>query len=342
MKPLLNTLFITQPNVRLCYSNQAVVVKVEDDVIQRVPLHNIEQIVTFNYTAASAQLMYECAVRNIALSFHSPQGKFLARVSGPTSGNVLVRRQQIIIAENDEQCLQFAQSFISSKISNQLTLLKNGIKNLTTSQKQAHLRKSSLKLAQNLSRLHQYTTLEQLRGFEGANAALYFSCFSQLILSKDPNLQFHTRTKRPPQDNVNVMLSFGYTLLKNDVMAALEACGLDPYIGYLHQVKPGKPALALDVMEELRPVYVDRFVLKCINKKIILSSHFEQQDEQLTFTAEGKKKFLQFWQKEKQIPLFHAAYNQSTPFGLIPYLQAAQLNKFLRGELTAYTPYTWR
>ena len=310
MKRLLNTLYVTTGNRYLSLDGENVVVLEEQKEIGRVPLHNLQAIVTFGYTGASPALMGACAQRNIDLSFMSGNGRFLARVTGEVKGNVMLRKQQYRISENEHERIHIARNFILGKVYNARWVLESA---------------------------------DILLGLEGETATVYFSVFDQLILQQKDNFYFHGRNKRPPLDNVNAMLSFAYSLLAGMCGSALEAVGLDPYVGFLHTDRPGRMSLALDIMEEFRSIMADRFVLTLINKRIIKQEYFiKKENGAVVLNDEGRKVFLSAWQSKKQEVIKHPFLDEKVEWGMVPYVQSMLLARYLRGDLDEYPPFFWK
>lgn len=275
MKKLLNTLYVTSENSYLALDGENIVVLEDKQEIGRLPLHNLDSIVSFGYRGTSPALMGACAERNISLCYVSPQGKFLARVSGKTKGNVILREQQYKSSCDDKISFSIAQNCILGKVFNARWVLERAVRDHSLQIDVDRVKDASEKLKNSLEYIRNCKSKEQLRGYEGEAASIYFSVFNELILQQKTNFVFSGRSKRPPMDNVNAMLSFVYTLLTNQIVSALECVGLDPYIGYLHTERPGRVSLALDLVEELRAVLADRFVLSLINKKIVSKKNFK-------------------------------------------------------------------
>lgn len=267
MRKLLNTLYVTSENSYLALDGENLVVYDEKKELGRLPLHNLDGIVSFGYRGTSPALMGACAERNISLCYLTPQGKFLARVTGKVQGNVLLREQQYKSSKDDEISLTIAKNCITGKVYNARWVLERAIRDHGMQIDVEGVKKASLHLKESLQYIQNAESKDQLRGYEGEAASIYFGVFNELILQQKKEFNFQGRNKRPPKDNVNAMLSFVYTLLTNQITSALEVVGLDPYVGYLHTDRPGRVSLALDLIEELRSVYVDRFVLSLINKK---------------------------------------------------------------------------
>lgn len=278
MKKLLNTLYVTQPDVYLSLDGDNIVLLKEEQRLGRLPLHNLESVVSFGYTGASPALMGYCAERNISISFLTKNGRFLARVIGSSKGNVILRKTQYRLSDSEEASTKIARNFITGKVYNQKWIVERMTREHPLRIDVDEFKTTSHLLSKILLEIRDCTNLESLRGWEGQAAITYNKVFNQMILQQKEDFYFHSRSRRPPKDNVNAMLSFAYTLLANDTAAALETVGLDAYVGFMHQDRPGRASLALDVMEELRGVYADRFVLSIINKKILTEKSFYQKE----------------------------------------------------------------
>jgi CRISPR-associated protein Cas1 len=341
MKKLLNVLYVTIPNSYLALDGENVLIEKEKNVAMRLPLHNLENIVCFGYTGASPALMGACADRNIGLCFLTPHGRFLARVTGKVRGNVLLRKKQYFVSETQES-IPIAASFLIGKISNCRKVIERAIRDHALLVDVQSLSCASIALRDILRTIKECKTIDDLMGFEGSAAKIYFSVFDQLILQQRDAFFFTERSRRPPMDNLNALLSFFYTILSSEVASALETVGLDPYVGFLHQDRPGRPSLALDLMEELRPVFADRLALSLINRKQVNGQGFTQKESGgIIMDDETKKKVLTVWQERKKEQIIHPYLKERIDFGLIPYVQAMLLARFLRGDLDAYPPFFW-
>ena len=334
MRKLLNTLYVTTPDSYLSKDGLNVVVSVQQKEVFRIPIINIEGIVTFGYMGASPGLMKLCTDNGVSLTFLSPQGKFIARVQGPIRGNVLLRTEQYRLADNEDFALHISKLFIGGKIQNYRNILRcyerdyGSNDDVASAVQKLEVRKRDLQRVQDLN---------QLRGIEGDAASVYFDVFPYLILNQKSDFPFNGRNRRPPKDAVNAMLSFVYTLIANDVAAALETVGLDPYVGFLHALRPGRTSLALDVMEELRAYLGDRLVLSLINRRQVNAKDFLfQGDESVIMTDSCRKILLSAWQARKKETILHPYLNEKIPIGLLPYVQAMLLARFLRSELDDY------
>jgi len=343
MRKLLNILYVTSPDAYLARDGENIVVRVNDEEKLRVPIHNLEGIISFGYTGASPALMALCAERNVGLSFLTENGRFLARVSGPVKGNVLLRRRQFRAADNPEECVMLASSFISGKIANCRTVLARAVRDHGENTSTLELCRAIECLNRQLGRIENCDDLEVLRGIEGEAARTYFGVFDHLILVNKTDFFFHERSRRPPRDNVNALLSFLYTLLAHDVQSALESVGLDPAVGFLHQARPGRPSLALDLMEELRPFLADRMALSLINLKQISPNGFRcTESDGVVMDDATRKTVLAAWQRRKQEEITHPYLNEKIPIGLIPYVQSLLLARYFRGDLDGYPPFFWK
>ena len=342
MRKLLNVLYVTVPDTYLALDGENVVVRKEENVALRLPLHNLEQIVCFNYTGVSPALMGACAERDIGLCFLSPSGRFLGRVTGKVRGNVLLRKKQYRVSEETSESIQIAAWFLMGKIANSRKVVERAIRDHAMLVDVPALAKVSAALRSILKTLPECGSIDDLMGFEGRAAKEYFSVFDQLILQQKEAFFFKERSRRPPQDNLNSLLSFLYTLLTSEVSSALETVGLDPYVGFLHQDRPGRPSLALDLMEELRPVFADRLAVSMVNRKQIAGKGFtEKESGGILMDDETRKKVLTLWQERKQEKIIHPYLQEKIEFGLIPYVQALLLARYLRGDLDAYPPFFW-
>lgn len=343
MRKLLNTLYITSENLFLSCNNGNIVVNRGNEVVSRFPLLNLEGIVTFSYAGATPALMGECAQRGIQLTFMTPNGRFLARVNGMSQGNVLLRREQYRIADSEVRSCRIARNMITGKAFNSRWVLERALRDHALRIDQAKVKAVSERLQQALPQIQQTEDLDLLRGLEGEAAVQYFSVFDELILSQKADFTFDGRNRRPPQDNVNAMLSFAYSLLANDCAAALETNGLDAYVGFLHRDRPGRKSLALDLEEELRAPFADRFVLTLINNRIIQDKHFDRQESGATLLNDaGRKLFLKHWQEKKRDEITHPYLKEKMPWGLVPHVQALLLARYIRNDLDDYPPFLWK
>lgn len=334
MRILLNTLYVTTPEAYLSKDGLNVVISVKQHEIFRIPVHNIEQIVTFGYMGASPGLMKLCADNGVALTFLSPQGRYISRSQGPTKGNVLLRKAQYLYSDNANYALHLSKLFIGGKIQNYRNILRRFIRDNGAD---ASIETAADILLRCKRKVFGADSVDRVRGIEGEAATCYFSVFSHLLLSQKQDFVFEGRNRRPPKDAVNAMLSFVYTLICNDVTAALETVGLDPYVGFMHTLRPGRASLALDMMEELRAYLGDRLVLSLINRKQISIKDFVQQgDEGIIMTDSGRKTIISAWQSRKKEQITHPYLNEKVSVGLLPYIQSMLLARFIREELDDY------
>lgn len=336
MRKLLNTLYLLTPNAYLQKDGENVVVRIEQQEAFRIPIHNIEAIVSFSYLGASPGLMQLCVEHQVKLSFHTPNGKYIGSLVGESRGNVLLRRTQYRIADDDIMSAHIAKIFIAGKVANHRAVLSRYCRDHhPTNPVDKIINQAILQLKETQSELARSTIKNSILGLEGHAAQCYWSVFDYLILNKD--FTFSGRSKRPPKDMVNALLSFFYTILSHDVRSALETVGLDAYVGFFHTDRPGRASLALDLMEEMRAYLVDRFVLSVINKRQVSSSDFIFQGENgVILTEDGRRQLLSLWQKRKRDTITHPYLKESIPIGLLPYTQAMLLTKYLRGDLDNY------
>lgn len=340
MKHLLNTLYVTTQGAYLAKDGETVLVRVEHENKLRVPIHTLSGIVCFGHVTCSPPLMGFCAEKDVALSYLNENGVFLARVEGPVNGNVLLRREQYRRADSPESSTALARTVVQAKLANCRTVLLRALREYGDS---APLADAAGRLARNIQMLESAATVDEARGIEGDGARNYFSVFDHLITTAKEHFFFRERSRRPPLDNVNALLSFLYTLLVHDIVGALEAVGLDPAVGFLHRDRPGRPSLALDLMEELRPVLADRLALSLINRRQVHEDGFGKAEAGgVTMDAATRKEVLLAWQKRKQEEIQHPFLIERIPFGLLPHAQALLLARHLRGDLDAYPAFFWR
>lgn len=343
MKKYLNTLYVTTQNAYLHKEGQSVVVNVEKETRLRVPVHTLDGIVCFGAVSMSPFLMHHCAESNVAVSFLSEYGKFLARVQGPVSGNVLLRREQYRVADRQDDTAGVARNILIGKLANTRTVLRRARRDHAEKGGVQALEKGEGRLTQYLQRLEVPRPVGELRGIEGEAAASYFAAFPQLVTVNEDAFSFSGRNRRPPTDPVNALLSFTYTLLVHDCRSALEGVGLDPCVGFLHTDRPGRPSLALDLMEEFRSFLADRLVLSLINRRQIQPKDFQDSaGGAVSMTDDARKTLLATWQKRKQEEITHPYLDEKCKVGLLPHLQAQLLARHLRGDLEAYPPFIWR
>ncbi len=343
MRKLLNTLYVTSTDTYLSLDGENIVVKKSDQALMRLPLHNLENIVAFGYTGASPALMGTCAQRNIPLTFMTANGRFLARVIGESRGNVILRKEQYRMSDSERKSLDIAKNYLIGKFYNSKWVIERATRDYNERLNVAKLKSVSSKLSESLCCIKDCKTLEELRGLEGEAASQYFSVFNDLILQQKEDFRFENRNRRPPTDCVNAMLSFVYMLLANETAAALEAVGLDAYVGFLHRDRPGRVSLALDLMEEMRSISADRFVISLINKRMVNKKGFiKKENGSVIMDDDTRKNILKAWQSRKQEIILHPFLNEKIEWGLIPYTQAMLLARFIRGDLDGYPPFLWK
>lgn len=337
MRKLLNTLYVTTPEAYLSRDGLNVVMLVDGKERFRIPIHNIEGIVSFGWSGASPSLLSLCAEHSVSISFLTPNGHFCGRVAGPVRGNVLLRRQQYRQADQEEFSLNIAKCFIAAKIANCRNVVHRVLRDHGNDKN-----KTELQTAMKLLEYHSHKILltdskDVLRGIEGIASNEYFNVFNHFIVANKTEFSFNARSRRPPRDPVNALLSFCYSLLAHEVQSALESVGLDPYVGFLHTDRPGRPSLALDLMEELRPYFADRLTLTLINRKQISIKGFtEQQGFGFLMDDETRKTVISEWQKRKQEEIVHPFLEEKIQVGLIPYIQALLLARYIRGDMEMY------
>lgn len=342
MKKLLNTLYITKENVYLSKEGDNVVILEEGKTLGRFPIHILDGIVCFNYVGVSPSLMKFCNEKNILLSFFSPYGRFCGRLIGETNGNVLLRRKQYKMADNEES-LDFVANLIYAKAYNSKKILQRGMRdhgdNIDFQKMSAVIKKieslmEEIKLVKNK---------DQIRGIEGNIARLYFSVFDELITKQREHFYFLERNKRPPLDRVNALLSFLYSMLTYEIQSALEGVGIDSYVGFFHVDRPGRSSMALDILEEFRGYLCDRTTLSLINLSIINKSHFETKENgAVLLNDKGRDKVLEYWQNKKHEIIEHPFLGEKIKVGLLPHVQGMLLNRYIRGDIESYPPFLIR
>lgn len=334
MRKLLNTLYITTPESYLSKDGQNVVVSVRQQEVFRIPVINIEGIVTFGFMGASPGLMKLCADNNVALTFLSPNGPFVSRIQGQTRGNVLLRKTQYQLADDEGWTLHVAQVMIGGKIQNYRNILRRYVRDYGADEEVEDVAHALESFKRDVFRTQDKVAL---MGVEGMAANRYFEVLPHLMTQQREAFPFTGRNRRPPKDAVNAMLSLAYTLVTNDITAALETVGLDPYVGFLHTLRPGRASLALDMVEELRAYLGDRFVLSLINRRQITLSDFIYQGEKgVLLTDNGRRTFLTAWQNRKRETIVHPFLNEKIPVGLIPHAQAMLLARYMRNDIDDY------
>jgi len=343
MRKLLNTLYIINPDYYLSLENEAVKITCEDKLVGRYPLLNFESIITHGSQGMSSALMGKCMRDNISVVFLSRSGRIQARVSGPTQGNVLLRKTQYRWSDDQDKSLQIARNIIFSKVHNQRWLLDRYVRDHALVLDSEKIRGKCDALKNSYDLIRSAPNLEVLRGLEGEAAQQYFSVFNDLILRQKEDFVLKGRSRRPPLDKVNCLLSYFYTILTHDIGSALEAVGLDPYVGFLHRDRPGRMSLALDLIEELRSVMVDRVVLSAINRLEVNAKQFTiREDGAVVMDDDARRSVIGIWQKRKQDVVFHPFLKENIMWGLVPYSQALLLARFIRGDIDGYPPFLHR
>lgn len=339
MRQHLNTLFLTREGLYLAKDGATVDVRSAGESLLRVPLHNLDGIVALSYdVGASVQLMAACAESGVTLSFCSPNGRFLAGVQGFTPGNVLLRRQQYRVSDSPGDSSIIARAMIAAKLANCRAVLHRATRDHGAN---PELDAAMARLSQGAQVAMRSTDLDSLRGLEGDAAGTYFQVFAHLITVGD--FSFDGRVRRPPTDPVNALLSFLYSLLAHDCRSALESCGLDSAVGFLHRDRPGRPSLALDLMEEFRAVLADRMALTLLNRRQLMKRDFLTDElGAVKLTDDARKLVLTAWQERKRDEIMHPFLEEKTTIGLLPFLQARLLARYLRGDLDAYPAFLWR
>jgi len=342
VKKLLNTLYVTTQGAWLARERENVLVRIEQETRLRLPIHTLGAIVCFGQVSASAPLLGLCAERGVALAFLTERGRFLARVHGPVSGNVLLRREQYRRADDPAACGEIVSVLVAAKIANSRGVLQRALRDRSDTDPAVQNTVEHLATLVRSVR-GRGASLDSVRGTEGAAARAYFGVFDHLINPADGGFAFSGRNRRPPTDPVNALLSFLYTLLRHDYTAALESVGLDPAVGYLHRDRPGRPGLALDLMEELRAPMADRLALSLINRRQIGAKGFKATESgAVSMDDKTRKTVLVAYQERKRDTLRHPFLDEELEIGLIPHVQAQLFARFLRGDLDAYPAYIWR
>jgi CRISPR-associated protein Cas1 len=343
MRQHLNTLFVTTQGAYLSREGETVLVRVEQETKLKVPIHTLGSIVCFGQVMCSPPLMGLCGERNVLISFHSEHGKFLGRVQGPVSGNVLLRRAQYRWADDAAVTAAIARSVVTGKVANCRTVLQRAVRDHAGCSGAAELTTAAGLLARQLAGLQAAQPLDIVRGLEGEAARTYFGVFDHLIVSQKESFYFRERSRRPPLDSMNALLSFLYAMLANDVTSALESVGLDPAVGFLHRDRPGRPGLALDLMEEFRPVLADRVALSLVNLQQVKGNGFTTTETgAVAMDDKTRKEVLVAWQKRKTEEVQHPFLGEKVTVGLLPYVQALLFARYLRGDLDGYPPYIWK
>jgi CRISPR-associated protein Cas1 len=346
MQPLLNTLYVTTQGAYLAKSGLAVQVRLQKKTLIQLPLHTIEAIACFGRVGASPFLLGACAEAGVSVAFLTERGRFLATVSGFTKGNVLLRRGQYRLADDPSVALEIGRNIVRAKVANARTVLVRAARDAGDDQTRVDcLEQQARRLSASLEELRGASTLDEVRGLEGEAALQYFRAFNalQAAVPSADGFEFTKRTRQPPLDRINAVLSFIYTLLLHDVRSACEANGLDSCVGNLHVDRPGKPSLALDLMEEFRPFLADRLAFSMINRRQISPSGFKvQENAAVLMDDETRKAVLVAWQQRKRESLVHPFLGEKVAIGLLPHLQAKLMARFIRGDIEAYPPFVWK
>lgn len=340
MKKLLNVLYILTENNYLHLENENVVIMNGGNVVARIPAHTLESIVLLNNGTVSTPLIGYCGSKGIALSFHSATGKFYGRIYGPVSGNVLLRKKQYEII-NCSESIEIVRNILSGKFVNSRNLLLKSSRDNNSESRENLIRATEMISAQH-EMLLKSDNIDSMRGIEGAVASIYFNVFDDMLKTTDNEMCFIKRSRRPPENRINALLSFTYMLLKNDVQSALESVGIDPSAGYLHTLRPGRPAMALDIMEELRSPLCDRFVISLVNLKQIKADDFDVINNEFNLKDKARRLVIDQWQKRKKEEITHYFLKEKIQIGLIPYCQAMLLARYIRGDIDGYPPFLWR
>lgn len=343
MKKYLNTLFVTTQGAYLSKEGETVIVSVDKETRLQLPIHTISGIVCFGQVSMSPYLMGFCAGNKVSVSFLTEYGQFLASVQGKVSGNVLLRREQYRRADDMEYSLQIAKSIILGKISNCRTVLQRALRDHADKVDTESITKASKKLISSLSQIQNTDSLDNLRGIEGEAANTYFSTIDHLIVAQKNDFKFKERTRRPPLDEVNCLLSFIYTLLMHDVRSALESVGLDSCVGFMHRDRPGRPGLSLDIMEEFRPFLADRLSFSLINLGQVRKKGFKKMGSgAVLMDDDTRKEVLVAYQKRKQEEIMHPYLKENVNVGLLFHVQALLLSRHLRGDIDGYPVFIWK
>ena len=342
MKKLQNVLYIMTPDSYLYIQGECICVKIGGEERVRIPSHTIQSIVFLTNTTISSPLVRFCGETGITVSFLDDFGRFQGRLYGKTSGNVLLRIKQYQSIQDNDFTSKIACSILAAKIVNSRTTLLRAAREHSKEEASLSLKNAAREITKSAGELSPQLSLDAMRGFEGIAANHYFGVFDLMIKTNKENFYFNNRNRRPPADNVNAVLSFLYALLKNDFCAALESVGLDPAVGWLHTVRPGRPSLALDLMEELRSPLCDRLALSLINLRQLQPNDFESEAGTVKIKDNGKKTIIEAWQQRKREEILHPFLNEKINIGLIPHVQSQLLARYLRGDIDAYPPFIWR
>lgn len=346
MRRQLNTLYVTTEGAWLHKDGANIVMDVDGETRARLPVHMLDGLVCFGRVLVSTPLLGFCAEQGITVSFLTSYGRFQARVEGPVSGNVLLRREQYRRTDDPASCALIVQNILVGKLHNQRAVLGRGLRDHAdklSDAANAALQHAHQRLDRIIKKVQAEGDVDVLRGLEGEAAQCYFGVFDHLIRSSDGAMRFRSRSRRPPMDAVNALLSFLYTLLTHDCRSALESVGLDPAVGFLHRDRPGRPSLALDLLEEFRPMMADRLALSMINLKQLTARDFQTMENgAVQLREESRKKVLTAYQERKREDLMHACLGEKAPIALFPFLQSQLMSRHLRGDLDGYPPFLWK
>ena len=342
MKKLLNTLYVLTPESYLFCRNENICVQVGGAEKLSVPALTIDAIVCFGKMTVSTPLLEFCGTHGISVTFLTQSGHFMGRFYGPVSGNVLLRKRQYETLSDPAFCRSFVQSILFAKLRNSKLVLLRAARTAKTEPMRGELQAGAALLSQAAERLPLCENTDAMRGVEGAAATAYFARFDLMMQQNPAGFRFTTRSRRPPRDEVNALLSFTYMLLTREMQSAMETVGLDPAAGYLHTLRPGRASFALDLMEELRAPLCDRFVLTLLNRGQLSARDFDREEEAVLLNERGRKTVLTAWQKRKFEEITHPFLNEKLPIGMIPYVQAMLFARVLRGDLDEYPPFVWR
>lgn len=343
MRKLLNTLYVTTQGSYVHRDGETVVIEQEQKKMLQVPIHMISSIVCFGNVLCSPALLGFCAEQGVSISFLTENGRFLASVHGPVSGNVLLRRNQYRMADSESSCRNIASNIVAAKCANSRLVLHRAIRDHGDKIDALSVRMASGSIERLIAQIDSALGTDAIRGIEGMAAAEYFAVFNELIVEQKDSFIFNDRNRRPPLDPVNALLSFLYTLLVHDIRSALETVGLDPAVGFLHRDRPGRPSLALDIMEEFRPVIADRLALSLINRRQVNPKGFSKAaNGAVTMDDETRKTVLVEYQKRKQEEVFHPYIEETIQIGLLFFIQANLMARHIRGDIDGYPPFFWR
>lgn len=339
MKQLLNTLYVMTQGAYLTLDHETVKVEVEGKVQMQVPLHHLGAIYTFGNVMISPFLMHKCVEEGRAVALFNINGRFMARVTGKTHGNVLLRQAQYEAVRDADKTARIARNIVAGKLQNSRQILLRGARETENAEIEGKLRHAAQVHADALFHLEKTDDIEEIRGFEGETANAYFDVLDSMVKENSADFKMNGRNRRPPLDPMNAVLSFLYTLLLNDCISAAEGVGLDSQMGFLHVLRPGRPSLGLDLMEELRSVLADRLALTLINLRQITKDDFEVRVGGAVYLNEkGRKTVVVAYQKRKQDEIHHPLLEEKVPFGLVPHIQARLLARHLRGDMEEYMP----